>query len=219
MTSSDTDNHPQTKQKLLEAAAAVFVEKGYRAATIREICEKAGVNVAAIHYHFGDKLALYRELLVSVPVESLERQPRDVWHRPGLTPEQLFEEFVRDFLGRLMDPAKPAWHAILIAREASDPTEVSDTMIELFMRPQMQTLGELICQVAGRPLDQHLLVHCIESVILQIIFQMQWRTVAERIDPKRVYDAQHIDEMARHIAAFSIAGIRAVAAEAAGNGA
>jgi AcrR family transcriptional regulator len=211
MTATHTEAQAQTRQRLLEAAAAVFVEKGYRSATIREICEKAGANVAAVNYHFGDKFTLYRELLISEPAKSFERRPRDAWRRPGMSPEQLFEGFVRDFLGRLLDPAKPAWHAILMAREMSDPTEALDAMIEQFIRPQMQTLGELICQVAGRPIDPQTMGHCIESVVPQIVFHLQCRKVVERINPTRAYDTQCIDAIARHVATFSIAGIRAAA--------
>src|ERR1700682_3996592 len=53
----------RTREKLLEVAGKVFAERGYQAATIREICVRAGANVAAVNYHFGDKLGLYTEIL------------------------------------------------------------------------------------------------------------------------------------------------------------
>ena len=43
-----------TRDKLIEAAGHVFAERGYRAATIRDICRRAGANVAAVNYTFGD---------------------------------------------------------------------------------------------------------------------------------------------------------------------
>ena len=52
-----------TRNKLLEAAGQVFAEHGYHSATVREICMRAGANVAAVNYHFGDKLELYTEVL------------------------------------------------------------------------------------------------------------------------------------------------------------
>jgi AcrR family transcriptional regulator len=51
----------RTSKKLLAAASEVFAQKGYRDATISEICERAGANVAAVNYHFGDKETLYKE--------------------------------------------------------------------------------------------------------------------------------------------------------------
>jgi AcrR family transcriptional regulator len=49
------DSHVQTREALLEAAAQVFAELGFRAATVREICQRARANIASVNYHFGDK--------------------------------------------------------------------------------------------------------------------------------------------------------------------
>jgi TetR/AcrR family transcriptional regulator, regulator of cefoperazone and chloramphenicol sensitivity len=50
-----------TRKRLLAAAGRVFAEKGYRDATIAEICRLAGTNIASVNYHFSDKESLYRE--------------------------------------------------------------------------------------------------------------------------------------------------------------
>jgi AcrR family transcriptional regulator len=52
-----------TRLSLIEAATAVFAEKGYEGGSVRLITEKAKANQAAINYHFGDKEGLYREVL------------------------------------------------------------------------------------------------------------------------------------------------------------
>ena len=51
---------PPGRQKLLDAAIALFGRKGFDATTTREIAEVAGVNIANIAYHFGGKEGLYR---------------------------------------------------------------------------------------------------------------------------------------------------------------
>jgi AcrR family transcriptional regulator len=48
---------------LLESARALFLARGFRSVTIRQIAAAAGSSPAAIHYHFGDKLGLYRAML------------------------------------------------------------------------------------------------------------------------------------------------------------
>ena len=54
------DKTPEIRQRLLEAAGEVFAARGFREATIREICERAKANGAAVNYHFGEKEQLYR---------------------------------------------------------------------------------------------------------------------------------------------------------------
>jgi len=49
-----------TRRGILRAAEESFATAGYSAATTREMAARAGVNVATLHYHFGDKRSLYR---------------------------------------------------------------------------------------------------------------------------------------------------------------
>ena len=44
------------KEKLIEAAGQVFAEFGFQGATMREICLRAGANMATLNYYFGGKL-------------------------------------------------------------------------------------------------------------------------------------------------------------------
>src|ERR1700677_4461463 len=60
---SDIRGSDSTRQKLIEVAGRVFAEHGYYAATVRDICAQAGSNVAAVNYHFRDKLGLYTAVL------------------------------------------------------------------------------------------------------------------------------------------------------------
>ena len=52
-----------TKARLLESAGEEFAQKGFELARVRSICDRAGANLAAINYHFGDKEQLYVEVL------------------------------------------------------------------------------------------------------------------------------------------------------------
>src|SRR6266545_7304469 len=53
----------RTRSRLLEAAAEMFAELGFHHATVRQICDRAGTNIASINYHFGDKTGLYTEVV------------------------------------------------------------------------------------------------------------------------------------------------------------
>ena len=52
-----------TKQKILDTSERLFAQKGFAATSMRQIISKAGVNLAAIHYHFGSKEDLLDELV------------------------------------------------------------------------------------------------------------------------------------------------------------
>jgi len=54
----------ETKQKILDTAERLFGEQGYGATSLRHIIAEAGVNLAAIHYHFGSKEDLLDQLVM-----------------------------------------------------------------------------------------------------------------------------------------------------------
>lgn len=53
----------ETKSRVLIAAESLFAERGYNDVTLRQITTRAGVNLAAVNYHFYDKESLYCEIL------------------------------------------------------------------------------------------------------------------------------------------------------------
>jgi AcrR family transcriptional regulator len=59
-----------TKEKILDTAEKLFVDNGFSATSLRAIIKEAGVNTAAIHYHFGSKEGLI-EAVVSRRAEQM----------------------------------------------------------------------------------------------------------------------------------------------------
>jgi AcrR family transcriptional regulator len=92
---------PQTRQRLLQAAIAVFDRKGYAAASIREIVEKAGVTKPVLYYHFGSK-----EGLLGAVIQEGERHLRDTAARavvrPGTARERILA-FAEDLYRQIQD--------------------------------------------------------------------------------------------------------------------
>ncbi|RMG43453.1 MAG: TetR/AcrR family transcriptional regulator [Candidatus Dadabacteria bacterium] len=52
-----------TASKLLDAAEALFSERGISAVSVRDITTRAGTNVASAHYHFGSKDGLIKAVV------------------------------------------------------------------------------------------------------------------------------------------------------------
>src|SRR5918994_4049771 len=133
-----------TERRLLKAAGEIFAEHGYRAATVRQICEKAGANLAAVNYHFGDKEGLYMAVLRSVPVAHAEKYPANLGVTPDATAEQKLGAYIQSLLRRVFDEGRPGWHTKIIAREMIEPTRALDTLMEEVARPVHQELASIV---------------------------------------------------------------------------
>src|SRR5258708_38634054 len=103
------------RQHLLEAAGEVFAEVGFRSATVGEICQRAGANIAAVNYHFGDKETLYAAVLTETCQLSMQKYPADMGLSPNASAEQRLHAFVRSFLWRIFSHGPEARHGKLMA--------------------------------------------------------------------------------------------------------
>jgi len=63
-----------TKQQILDVAERLIAERGFAGTTLRTIVNEAGVNLAAVHYHFGSKEDLFRAVVSRIARPVVERQ-------------------------------------------------------------------------------------------------------------------------------------------------
>lgn len=207
MTHADTGD---TKRRLVEAAGEIFSRKGFKSATVREICRHAKANVAAVHYHFGDKAGLYRTLLVEAFEAGLKRYPPHMGLPAGASAEERLHAFVHSFLLRMLGEGPTAWCGKLMARELQEPTEALDHVAERYIRPLTEQLRGIVAELLGHgasPEDQRTKL-CAMSVAGQCQYAFRSRTVMGRLMPSVRYDEEGIAELARHVADFSIRALR-----------
>lgn len=194
-----------TKRRLLDAAGEIFSEKGFKAATVREICRVAKANVAAVHYHFGDKEGLYKELLVEAFEAGLKRYPTHMGLDGSASAEQRLYAFIHSFLLRMLGSERFAWCGKLMARELHEPTRALDHLAERYILPLSEQLRSIVAEVLGngaKTTDTR--VHyCAMSVVGQCQYIAKSRAVIEKLSPRLRFDEQGIADLARHIADFS----------------
>lgn len=186
----------ETRERILEAAADVFAEKGFRDATVREIVARAEVNLAAVNYHFRDKERLYAEVL--------EREMRAVHSKHPIdgesTPQRRLRAFVEGFLRRVTDQGSRAGR--LMSREMVEPTAALDLLAERVIRPIYAQLVGLVREIRRMSTPQAELAA--KSVLGQILFYKHCAPVVERIDGR----LPRLEVLAEHIVRFSLGGIR-----------
>jgi AcrR family transcriptional regulator len=197
----------ETYQALIEAAGEVFAEVGYRAATVREICHRAGANIAAVNYHFGDKQQLYIEVLRYAQSRAMARYPTDLGLKSDAPPDLRLKAFIRAFLLRIFDEGPIAWHGKLMSREMIDPTSALDALVEEKIRPQARQLTGIVRQLLGRKASEKQVRWCALSIVSQCLFYHHCRPVLVRLYADQEFAAD-IEPLAEHIAAFSLGALR-----------
>lgn len=198
-----------TRRRLLQAAGEVFAERGFHQATVREITDRAGVNVAAINYHFRDKAELYRAALKECHcVSESMGGPMPV---EGDTPEQRLRSFIDAFLHRLLNPNRPKWHGLLMAREMTQPTDALDALVEECIRPCSRDLEQIVGELTAGRLSKDREWMLAFSVVSQCLFYLHDRPLIERLYPKLAIEPPTIEQLVEHIHGFSLAAIRAAA--------
>jgi AcrR family transcriptional regulator len=204
---SDTD----TRRRLLESAGEVFGELGFRAATVRDICQRAGANVAAVNYHFGDKQKLYQAVLEQALRTAIDRYPPTLGLSPGANAEQRLRAFIHSFLLRMLADGVPAWFGRMMAREMIEPTGALDGLVDHVQRPLFERLRGILAELLGDAAEPATVILCAHSVVAQCVFYRHCQAVVCRMTPDLSGEPRQIDAITEHITRSSLAAIRAYA--------
>ncbi len=199
-----------TREQLIAAAGAVFADSGFRGATVRDICQKAGANVAAVNYHFGDKQGLYTEVLRRNYQRAIERFPGAGGIPAGASAEARLLAFIRSFLQRIFAEGVDSCHGRLLAREMIDPTPALDALVAVEIRALADQLTAIVRELLPRGDDVASVRLCMASVVSQIVFYHHCQPVIRRMFPELHFTPSNLEALAQHVTRFSLAGIRDV---------
>ena len=198
-----------TRDKLIEAAGEVFAERGYRAATIREICRLAGANVAAVNYTFGDKMGLYTEVLRH-SVRAARTAAITAALDGSSSPEEMIRGVIRARLMSLCQEARPDWQIRLVMHEFSHPTPAMGRVVDEGMRPIYDRVRKAVGEIIGLPPDHETTLLSVNSIVGQILFYTFSRPVLARLQPELKLTPEKLNRIADHIADFSLEYLKKV---------
>jgi len=199
-----------TRQRLLDTAARCFGQHGFENVTVRDLCDDAKANVAAVNYHFGNKQGLYRAVIDRAveAMRALDREAREAGI--GGSPEEQLRVYIRVFLQRLAVIGRNSWIHQIIGREFIEPTAELDVLIEQGLRPRFEYLGGIVGALIDAPAGDPRVLQCISSIQSQFVMLVP-SPAFNRVYQKFGRTPPSVDEIAEHIAVFSLAGIRALA--------
>ena len=200
-----------TRDELLDQAAELFAERGFKKVTVREISDAVGANVAAVNYHFGDKLGLYREIIERQLTVMTETTHAAVEAGQGEPPDEQLRTFVRVFVERLVAPRAGNHISRIMMRELEDPTPMLDVIVERVMQPRLDYLCEVVGRILGRRKTSRLVRDCAISVHAQCLM-CKSSPVFRRLKFGYGDGSADARSLADHISSFSLHAMAGLAA-------
>ena len=199
----------ETRSRILHSACELFAERGYHAARVADICERAGANVAAVNYYFGDKASLYTEAWQEAFKKCTPpKSPDDAIPFP----EDQLQIYIHSLIQNYMDPDTQGQFTRLYLMELVNPTGLIRDMWHDLIEPRRQVLLGIIRKLMATEDTDETVLFCEMSIISQCRALLNIRRSDLEYLLGQSLSPDLIKRLADHITHFSLAGIKAVAA-------
>ena len=199
-----TTEADETRQRILDAAETIFAEIGYEPATVRAICERAGVkNIGAVNYYFHGKENLYAETVKNALLCCSEGMPFPDWD-VGTPPVRKLRDFIRVLMARfLRAPRVPAMQ--LMMREFAYPSPACRDAVLQHIQPMAQQLHQLLIELLpDTSVEKRWLIGF--SIVGQCLYYRQNRAVGE-ILMGEAFAQLDVDRLSEHVADFTLTAL------------
>ena len=190
-----------TRADILDAALPIFASVGFQAATVRDICAAADVNIAAINYHFGGKKSLYDEVLAhaytrlsTTPVPTLGMYD---------DPIEAMRAWVYWYVDRVIGRPSEVTGQLMM-HELANPTSALDVLVNRGVQPVFDELRSIIAALSPTPMSKDSIARFALSVVGQCLIYRSGDALLQRLEGMPSRDSEAIAE---HIASVSIAAV------------
>jgi AcrR family transcriptional regulator len=196
------------RNRLLDVAEKLFSERGFADTSVRDITAKANCNVAAVNYHFGGKDKLY--------IEMFRRHMREIFteHKVNIekvmnsanpTLEKLLETIAETALEALAGADERMPMLKLMVRESLNPQLKEEVVSLEILKDFLNQICEALMRLLPGLTQQRamLCVYAIEGIVMHpTLFYDHY---------SEIFSAVPVDELVKHIARFTAAGVREAA--------
>lgn len=212
-TSEPRDRRDNAGPLLLQAAKKLFTEKGYQEVSTRELADLAGVNLAAIQYHFGSKARLFSDTVRSIMEESGCAQMSAVVNRTPANPSEAAEllyDFIRGNLTEMLRPRGPQACRIMFREMLSgsmENGELRSTLVETVVEHVTRPIDEMIVGllfVIVPDASRSELERAVQSIIGQCSFYVSHQPFIEHLRGVKCAESPYFDQTIDHVFSFSL---------------
>ncbi len=195
-----------TRVRIIDAAGEIFAERGFNGTTVRDICQRAGANLAAVNYYFGDKQRLYVETVLQAHRWRMERAALPDWSAET-PPKEKLADFIRTFIRRVRSGPGETWHTPLLMREMMLGDAACIEVVRESIRPQFEILVSILRELLPSDVTLQQLHLTAFSVVGQCLFYHFADPVVRNLVVGSEYAEYDVDKLANHIIAFSLSAI------------
>jgi AcrR family transcriptional regulator len=195
------------RRRIVEAAGVVFAAKGFQASTVREICQLAEVNIAAISYYFEDKASLYREILRVAAEQEIQAYPLPKW-TPDTLPATRLHDLILVVMRRLGGVGQGMWQSRLIVRELLQPTEFCPELSQNHFRPHFELMLGILDEILPATTPAHARLQTAQSIFGQCIsFRVTSEASRLVLGDEAMSSHYSPEDLAKHITQFTLAAL------------
>ena len=208
---STSDKGPGTRRRLLDTAAELFASRGYRNVAVRDICEQACANIAAVNYHFGGKDKLHLAAIDHARTRSLQEDPTPAGPKPAgpMTAETKLRRHLRAMLGRAFATGPAGWYMQIVLREMVDPTPALRHALDENIGPHQRRLEAIVGQVISEDPDSDRVKDVSAAILATAIYYHSCRPAVEHLRPDFEFNQDTADRLADTIMSMVLGGVAA----------
>lgn len=195
------------RDRLLVAASSICAERGFKGASVRMICERAGANLAMVNYYFGSKDELYIAVIRRASENGFFLDQLLPASDGALPAAERLGHLVEHLMFSLLTDGPESEVAKLVTWEIVQPTHALGVIVETLARPMNEAMIALVKEISPQPLSDHAARLHAFSIMGQMVFYANSRPLNDLMDPSMSYDDASIRELARHVTTFSLRGM------------
>jgi len=172
----------KTRHNLIQAAGEIAAETGFSNVSMRAIAKRSGENIGSIHYHFGSKDNLFKEV-IKKSLESWTDEPLSEYIAPlqydldtKRGQARIIRSVVHYHIKNLFSHDKPVWHHKIMYHVLQYPSKLRDLVNEILIKPNDETVFKVFKKIRPEIMKYEMELQ-IRLILAPIYFHVIFRDI------------------------------------------